>query len=84
VVSPLTLYSRLANAIQKVDVESVEFHFYSRGFERWIRDVAQSDDLADRISNLYKEGLLERNLGKSFTQQSMNGASILKNQTYQP
>lgn len=54
----------LTSLIKKVEVESVEFHFYRRDFERWIRDVFQAIELVVRIASLRREGLNGEELRK--------------------
>lgn len=49
--------SSLIEAFEKVEVQSLEFHLYRRDFERWIRDVIQTPELAEKIADLRKEGL---------------------------
>ncbi len=44
-------------ALQKVNIESIEFHSKRRDFERWTRDVLDSNDLADGIEDLRERGL---------------------------
>jgi mannose-1-phosphate guanylyltransferase/phosphomannomutase len=52
----------LANMIQEVEVQSVEFHLFRRDFERWIREVYQAFDLVERIARLRKEALKGKQL----------------------
>jgi mannose-1-phosphate guanylyltransferase/phosphomannomutase len=54
----------LANLLGKVGVKSIEFHFYRREFERWIRETFQANVLARRIADLRKLGLRGRKLRK--------------------
>lgn len=43
----------LAEKIRKIDIKTVEFHFYRRDFEKWIADVADDRELAGTISDLH-------------------------------
>jgi mannose-1-phosphate guanylyltransferase/phosphomannomutase len=52
-----TSISGLIESFAKVEVQSLEFHLYRRDFERWIRDVIQTPELAEKIADLRKEGL---------------------------
>jgi hypothetical protein len=54
----------LANVLQTVEIESVEFHLYRRDFERWVRDVFRYITLANMIFSLRKEGLKGEELRK--------------------
>ncbi len=49
--------SSLIEALAKVEAQSLEFHLYRKDFERWIRDVIQTPELAEKIADLRKEGL---------------------------
>lgn len=40
--------------INEVDVKSLEFHFYSGDFEKWIAEVLQDEELAEEVRKLRK------------------------------
>lgn len=42
----------LAEKIRKIDIKTIEFHFYRKDFEKWIANVADNKELAGTISGL--------------------------------
>jgi hypothetical protein len=47
----------LAEKIKKVDVKTIEFHFYRRDFEKWIADTSNNEKVAKAISDLHDKNL---------------------------
>ena len=43
--------------INEVNVKSLEFHFYRGDFEKWIVEVLEDKDLAEKIRKLQGHGL---------------------------
>jgi hypothetical protein len=47
----------LAEKIRKIDIKTIEFHFYRRDFEKWISNIVSDEELAKAISNLHEKKL---------------------------
>lgn len=47
----------LAQKIKKIEIRTIEFHFYRRDFEKWIAHVFKNEELANAISSLRKKNL---------------------------
>jgi hypothetical protein len=47
----------LVEKIRKIDIKTIEFHFYRRDFEKWIADTAGNEELAKAISDLHGKNL---------------------------
>jgi len=45
----------LQDALDKVGLESIEFHLYRRDFENWLIDVFHANTLASRISTIRRQ-----------------------------
>jgi carbonic anhydrase/acetyltransferase-like protein (isoleucine patch superfamily) len=45
------------DALEKAPIESIEFHIRRRDYERWARDVLDSNDLANNIEEIRKSDL---------------------------
>jgi len=52
------------DGLEKVPVESIEFHAKRRDFERWTRDVMASNELADSIEDLRRMAVTGEELRK--------------------
>ena len=60
--------------MDKVPLQSLEFHFLRGDFERWIGEVLGDDHLADRISSINKSfrakklGMMKRKVRRRINQ----------------
>ena len=61
-----TTIDDLADELELVEVRSIEFHLEKGDFERWIRNVFQANTLAEKISDLRRDGLQGEVLRKEF------------------
>jgi len=43
--------------VNRVDVKSLEFHFYRGDFERWFSEVLQDEELSEEFRKLHKLNL---------------------------
>lgn len=49
-------------ALEQVPIESIEYHAKRREFEKWVRGVLQSNDLADEMEGLRRKGIIGEEL----------------------
>jgi len=42
--------------VSKVNVKSLEFHFYRKDFEKWISEALEDKELASKIEHLRSQG----------------------------
>jgi len=52
-----TSLKEFMDKIDKVNVKSLEFHFYRGDFEKWIDEVLEDNDLAEYVRKLRGQGL---------------------------
>lgn len=56
----------LAEKIRKINIETLEHHFYRRDFEKWIVDVYKNEELAKAINSLHQKNIKGEALRKEF------------------
>jgi predicted transcriptional regulator len=64
------------DAVMKVDVASLEFHFYRGDFENWIRTLVNDAEFADELAKMKKSELKGENLRKEISQAAEERYSI--------
>lgn len=57
-----TSLKEFAEKIKKINIESVEFHFHRRDFERWFAQSLRDKKLAEEIGRLQNQNLKGENL----------------------
>ncbi|MEM3697751.1 MAG: DUF5752 family protein [Candidatus Bathyarchaeia archaeon] len=50
------------NKIERIDVKSIEFHFYRGDFEKWLAETIGDKELAEKIGKLKSQNLTGESL----------------------
>ncbi len=54
--------SGFIEALEKAPIQSIEFHAKRRDFEKWVRGVLESNELADEIEAIRRKAVMEEEL----------------------